>query len=426
MTEEGKKYTDLVYATKEDVKAILNRDNIEQSWERVLSYRSLFRVETELRDKDFNPFTLTLTPKLLSLCYDLEERLFSDLSLFYSLKRKSLFVKERKLFALKALSRHCLNKMPNDSTLEKIALLEIENVPSALFLLGEYSRLLERVDLAFDKDLPSKINSLLQGDSSFDSALLRKGSATDVLNPLLPCPEEEIERQLSALFLFLSQKEIPLLARTVSAIYFFLAHRPFEYVNEETAALTLKSFLQSSGLSLVGYFLDFESVLFSHSEGFFLRMKESEKTLDLTYMLTYVLPFLSKDEEKIRETLLNCQKDEQLPDASLGEDVPVESPDEESLALPSFGKRDDRKTIEERAQRLREIYPSLKRREAHFYAGHCRIGSYYSIEDFVRSEMSVYETGRQGMEGLTKKGFYRKVREGKKFLYTPIPIEGLE
>lgn len=425
MTEEGKKYTDLVYATKEDVKAILNRDNVDSSWEKVLNYRNLFRVECELRDKDFNPMTLTLSPKILSLCYDLEERLFSDLSLYHSLKRKELFVKERKIYALKALSRHCLNKMPNDSTLEKIASLEIENVPSSLFLLGEYSRLWGKDDLPFDEALPKKINSSLQGDSTLDSALLRKETESDVLNPLLPCPTPDIESQLSSLFLFLGQKEVPLLARAVSSLFFFLAHRPFEYVNEETGSLFLKTFLKVSGLSLVGYSLDFESVLFSHSEGLFGRLKESEKTLDLTYALTYILPFLSKDEEKIRETLENAKKEEELPIGTLGEETPVVE-EKESLALPSFGKSEDGKTIEERARRLREIYPSLKRREAHFYAGHCRVGSYYSIEDFVRTEMSVYETGRSGMESLAKKGFYRKVKEGKKFLYTPIPIEGIE
>lgn len=425
MTEDGKKYTDLVYATKDDVKAILNRENVDAEWQRVLSYRQAFSLETELRDRDFHPCVLTLTPTILSQCYGLEERLFQDLRLYHGLRRKDGFRLKRKVFALKALSRHCMDKMPNDATLEKIARLEVETLPSSFFLLGSYSRLWEQEDLAFDEALFPRLNALLQGDSTLEAAILRKDVVKDVLNPLLPCPAEGISEQLSFLFLFLRQQEVPLLSRAVLAVYFFLSERPFEYVNEETAALACKFFLLASGLDQVGFALDFESVLFSHSETFFRRLKETERTLDLTYALTSILPYLAKDEEKIRQLLEECRKEEAEQDAA----TPTEEaslPSVEELALPNFGRREDGRIVEERAKRLRETYPSLKKREAHFYAGHCRIGAFYTIEDFVTSEMSVYETGRQGMEGLAKKGFYRKERQGKKFVYTPIPIEGLD
>ena len=68
-----------------------------------------------------------------------------------------------------------------------------------------------------------------------------------------------------------------------------------------------------------------------------------------------------------------------------------------------------------------EKYPNLKRKQAHFYATHCTIGLFYTIEQFMKEEHTVYETARVSMDDLALKGFYKKDKAGKKFVYTPIP-----
>lgn len=423
--EEGKRFTDLAYASKDEVKAIYNKDDISKEWGKVLSYRSFFTTDTELRDEEENAYFLVLSPSVLKACYQLEERLFQDLLLFLSLSEegKRVFRLKRKKHALMALSRHALEKIPSDSTIERIAANEIENVPTSLFLLGEYSQ-------AYDESLPSTdeglfaLNNRIQGEKEDSAPLMRKDRKEDVINTLTLPAVEKVTPHLTSYFLFLQQKDIPLLARAVLSLYFFLSVRPMEYVNEETAALFAKNLLRNAGLSDVGFALDFESVAFSRSAHFYHRMKETEKTLDLTYVLAYILPFLSKDEEGIRNLLSEEKKaDGERKEKTLSPETPAAEGFEVELALPAFQPGVERKVVEERTKKLLEVYPFLKKKEAHFYAGHCQVGCFYTIENFMKEELTVYETARSSMEDLAKKGFYRKELQGKKFIYTPVPMK---
>jgi hypothetical protein len=94
-----------------------------------------------------------------------------------------------------------------------------------------------------------------------------------------------------------------------------------------------------------------------------------------------------------------------------------------SYALPSFPMSSNMNEIEATARKLKEVYPQLKKKQAHFYAGHCTVGLYYTIEQFKKEENTVYETARTSMEDLANRGFYRKEQIGKKFVYTPVPNE---
>lgn len=422
-TDEGKRFTDLAYATKDEVRAVYNKDNVQKEWEKVVSYRSAFTFDTELKDGENNSYFLVLSPSILRECYALEESLFKDLLLFLRLSKtgQESFVLKRKAHALLALSHHSLDRIPSQATLERIAANEIDNVPTSLFLLGEYARAYDRHDFGNTQEDLVRLNNAIQGEKEDASPLYRKETKEDLVNILSHPLPEAIPSRLEGYFLFLEQKDVPLLARAVLSVFFFLSCLPFEYINEETGALFAKSFLFRSGLDQVGFALDFESILFARSERFYQRLKESERTLDLTYVLAFVLPFLSKDEEAIHAALLSEKaEDEKRP----AEGVVLEKAPslDVELALPSFQKGVDRKTVEERAKRLLEVYPFLKKKEAHFYAGHCQIGCFYTIEDFKKEELTVYETARTGMEGLAKKGFYRKEKQGKKFVYAPIPM----
>jgi len=57
---------------------------------------------------------------------------------------------------------------------------------------------------------------------------------------------------------------------------------------------------------------------------------------------------------------------------------------------------------------IRESDPSLSRAQAYFYARHCTMGKYYSINDFKEVTGCAYETARTSMEHLANSGYYRK------------------
>ncbi len=64
------------------------------------------------------------------------------------------------------------------------------------------------------------------------------------------------------------------------------------------------------------------------------------------------------------------------------------------------------------------LYPQLKKYQIKFYQDHHVPGHYYTIEQFIRYCDVCYETGRTAMEELVSLGFYAKMKQGKKFLYT--------
>ncbi|MDD2434615.1 MAG: Fic family protein, partial [Bacilli bacterium] len=73
----------------------------------------------------------------------------------------------------------------------------------------------------------------------------------------------------------------------------------------------------------------------------------------------------------------------------------------------------------EYAQRLVEMQPLLKYRQALFFATHRVYGSYYTIGQFKKFNECAYETARTSMDFLTSLGLYRKEQLKNKFVYTP-------
>ena len=96
------------------------------------------------------------------------------------------------------------------------------------------------------------------------------------------------------------------------------------------------------------------------------------------------------------------------------------------FALPDFPTAQTEVKIEAITKKLLEVYPQLKKKQAHFYASHCQVGLNYTIEQFKKEEKTVYETARTSMEDLANRGFYKKLQIGKKFVYTPIPLNETE
>ena len=64
------------------------------------------------------------------------------------------------------------------------------------------------------------------------------------------------------------------------------------------------------------------------------------------------------------------------------------------------------------------LYPQLKKHQIDFYQNHHTPGYYYTIEQFVQYCDVCYETGRSSLDQLVSLGFYEKMKQGKKFVYT--------
>lgn len=430
--EQGRQFTDDVYATKEEVKARYNLDNIEDIWNNILFFRSFYDVETELRDVSSWPYKICLTKNLSAKAYKLQTNLTNDLMKYILLtdNLKEEYEKEREVCFLDILSMKNGISVSKE-TIRKLVSGESENIPSSLFSVKAYHDTYQYLKTIghLNIDDIEKINAMVSGDSSDHPQIhYRTTQKKDVINTLNDIPCDETRKHLENLLAFLAQEEIPAILKALTIPYFFLYVRPFEYCNEETASLLAKTYLSLEGYSIIGFSLDIESIAFTSSKAFFERLKIVEKSLDLTYCINRFLDFEIESEKAIQSILkeLSIKKiqvtehEVSIENSSYHNDIKV-IPEKKNYALPSFLAEESYETIEARARKLSEMHPQLKKKQAHFYAGHCTIGLNYTIEQFKKEENTVYETARTSMEDLANRGFYQKLQIGKKFVYTPIP-----
>ena len=427
--EAGKKFTDSIYASKEEISQTYNHGDINDIWDNVLLYRSFYDEETEIIDKNHNHYKVCLTKNLLSESYNLQLRIIEKLTSLSALPNdlSSLFSLEQLKKSLSQTSQfQSINASEN--VIDKIARNELENATPKFFPLKAYEQAY-RYALTISKiDLENieTLNKILTGEDKDASAHYRSGNMMDVINPLVLPPSEEIKMHFDAFFAFLSQEEIPLLIRALSIVYFFTYLRPFELFNEETAGLVAKAFLKCNNLSYFGFVLPLESLAYTTSASYFKKLKMAEETLDLTYFLQSTIRFLrygfdlvSKDfaefVEKGKERSITSHSAEEK-NIALKEESAI-------FALPDFPIMQNETEIDILSRKLMAVYPQLKKKQAHFFAGHCQVGLNYTIEQFKKEEKTVYETARTSMEDLANRGFYRKLQIGKKFVYTPIPLK---
>ena len=91
----------------------------------------------------------------------------------------------------------------------------------------------------------------------------------------------------------------------------------------------------------------------------------------------------------------------------------------QGLAISYIPEELDEKTALRLERHLLELDVRLKKGQAHFYARHCTLGMYYTIDQYKKAVKCVYETARTSMEQLVEFGYYEKKQFGKKFVYTP-------
>ena len=74
--DEGIRFTEEHYATKDDVKKAYNMSMIDSIWDKVLLYRSNFLADTGLINIDHHPFSLTLYRNLTKKISNIERKIF--------------------------------------------------------------------------------------------------------------------------------------------------------------------------------------------------------------------------------------------------------------------------------------------------------------------------------------------------------------
>ena len=473
------RYTDENYVTKAGLKSALHMSLVDDFWKGVLSYRKNYEKKVELPNVAKVNFHYTasmgVNAKIAAFSAQLES--FQEkMAEFEQVSPNSFARFERELLlpelqvasavgrieadelALKAMLKGVYNDFNPEakekslsSYLRQERKLHSSKPSSYEDFFGEsYFALLGRGDLSYfyrEKDLTS----------IYTTALFGRG--TDSYAPF-----GEIPRMMESLFRFLDDASVPLALRASAGVYYCYYVRPFETQNELTALLLGKALLQTA-LPSYSYLLPLESCLKLTPE---LRdvLNQTLKDCDLTYFTLHLISvlspwieetlssiskaekeevaeeFLGKPEEVAEEKAslspsspsLNEAKEKKVVASPEVEDKPKESkvplltPEEEksfslkesasAIAAPRPSYSD--KEVKETARYLLETNPSLSKKQALFYASHCTLGRFYTIQDFKKASRCAYETARTSMDALSELGFYAKKQIKNKFVYTPI------
>lgn len=292
-----------------------------------------------------------------------------------------------------------------------------------------------------------------------------------------------ISQMMDGLFTFVSKSNLSPLNKSLVAFYYIEFVKPFKDYNDEIAALFAKSVLAHDRLNEFAAYFPLESLLNENFIEMNKKFYEVQVTSDLTYFLTYALSstdqlidrmldnmaeystqiikndFFKLDEPQVDEAKEEIHEEVKIEEKPVEEkkeqkvvvkevireiirEVPtpavqVEPKKEEKPANPtpviekveekplglavSFIQPElDEKTASRLERQLLEMDIRLKKDQAYFYARHCTLGMYYTIDQYKKATKCVYETARTSMEKLVEYGYYKKMQAGKKFVYTPV------
>lgn len=461
----GIRFSSETYATKEEVKLSLNMTNVDSIWEQINIYRSYYLVPLNLRNIERIPFNVCISPKLsrsfisnekklskILTKYQIEkiknEQAFNELNTFSYL---SILTTLRDIYKIN-VDINLLTSLISDNT---------SSLPIEYLVLKKYLDTL----IYFKNKTSGPINQLLvisiytklrgiELDVTSLNSYYRKEEVEEASSHVFMgkhyegCPVSKIEESMSSLFEYLSSNSELSVLDGLITFYYILYIKPFDYFNEEVALILLKYVMAHEGQEEIPFIINFEFLL---DDNFINKIKdkmlESELQLDLTYFIYEVLPYV---EEKINivlssleeysskdinsevhslpseeERLINTEKfnvsktleDKYYENHRLSESQ-IEY--EQKVSLPTMPIGLDESDASLVALHLLELYPTLRKSQAEFYAHHCTLGKYYSINQFKEFASCAYETARTSMDNLATLGFYKKENVKNKFVYTPV------
>ena len=465
----GIRWSEEKYATKDEVRDAYNMSMIDNIWKQIIDYRRLYTKTLDLHNIDRTPYMVVVTQTIQLKVASVERRLSRILVKTHDMKAygKELFAKRRYAKTIEVLDSNYKTNISQEMVSHLLD-EDLSTIPSQYSLIYNYIRTLKYYASGYYTDiidyrLLESILKQIQG-VSFDNLTLEKEYREEEIETshyyqnnyvYKAAPIERIADMIDELCNFVRESDLSPVIKAIVANYYLNYVKPFDYLNEEANALFAKICLGHFDFDEASMYLNFEKIVFDTDEKLNKISVECQKTLDLTYYVNYILDLLDEDLKDILDEIVLTERDEiKNEQIDLSEDEglnakstveeeakpsersvavmarPVEfvkpqepSPyiGESNVALPVFPAGLKEQDVEGIVTNLLEVYPYLKRTQAHFYARHCTIGKHYTISQFKKEENVAYETARTSMDFLAENGFYSKTKVRNKFVYSPVP-----
>lgn len=465
----GIRWSEEKYATKDEVRDAYNMSMIDNIWKQIIDYRRLYTKTLDLHNIDRTPYMVVVTQTIQLKVASVERRLSRILVKTHDMKAygKELFAKRRYAKTIEVLDSNYKTNISQEMVSHLLD-EDLSTIPSQYSLIYNYIRTLKYyasghyTDI-IDYRLLESILKQIQG-VSFDNLTLEKEYREEEIETshyyqnnyvYKAAPIERIADMIDELCNFVRESDLSPVIKAIVANYYLNYVKPFDYLNEEANALFAKICLGHFDFDEASMYLNFEKIVFDTDEKLNKISVECQKTLDLTYYVNYILDLLDEDLKDILDEIVLTERDEiknEQIDLSEVEGLNAKSTVEEeakpsersvavmarpvefvkpqepspyigesNVALPVFPAGLKEQDVEGIVTNLLEVYPYLKRTQAHFYACHCTIGKHYTISQFKKEENVAYETARTSMDFLAENGFYSKTKVRNKFVYSPVP-----
>ena len=455
------RFTENNYATKSEVSKELKISVIDGVWDKILSYRSPFYHYLSIKNVDKNQLRVCLCPTISSKVNNADAklvRLLNEFNRLNSANRDSNYFEQECL--IKCLQNVALkNNCSSDEQQIREVLKGNGNRDLSYYLEGlKYikKRHVNPIDIDYLADLYSAVtnnNELTYFYRDFDGDEMSNSVISRVYKY---APHQLIEQMMNGLFSFIDHSNLSPISVALISYYYVSFVQPFKSGNEQIAILIAKSVLAHSGIGEFAVYLPLESLLNEPIVEVAKRFHEVQVTSDVTYYFAYAIECANHYLDKMLDSIVEYsttvikndffQLDEPKADEKVEEVAPVIETEEKpqpviekhveevkkvekvedaiskpnGLAVSFIPEELDEKAASRLEKHLLEMDPRLKKGQAHFYARHCMLGMYYTIEQYRKAERCVYETARTSMDKLAEYGYYEKKEFGKKYVYTPV------
>lgn len=468
------------YCSRSEMQKKLSFPVSDLLWKKVTDYRSTFNRSISLKWMGNRSFCVCVYPTFASKVNQIEGKFNRLISEYNNLDKANGDFKYFKISCLKSslleiakslnftiaedrLSKLIVSENPFDTNEDRLV-----NYINALRYIEE--KYVNNVDVDFLAELYSRVSGNPELTSFYrerDEINVNSLALVSRIYEFAPC--EYIEPLMESLFEFIQNSNISVLQKAMIAYCYINMVRPFNDYNEEISVLIAKAVLAHCAYGESATLVNLEILNNIKRDSKQKINNEVQQYSDLTYALCnyvgiiddsitatlailreYNLKELKNDFYKADEPIaVTSEKNETKTEVytsvetkKVEEVTPkveeIKSVKEVEKAPSINDKKEeindtprgiavnyippvlDEKTASRLEQHLLEMDVCLKKGEAYFYARHCTLGMYYTIDQYKKNVKCVYETARTSMEHLVELGYYSKKQVGKKFVYTPI------
>ncbi len=458
------RYTDLEYLSPKGVAEKLGFSSIDFVWKDVKNYRDAHKATLSIRTIARGPFYYTALESVIRKLEANETAITEFLRQYKTVARfdetKEEADKDCYVHNLLCAGQLLKADVPELAVKAMLSGVFNETSPAKRIVYG-YKKLLDNmprmVETCENEDaFLGDAFGMLLGTEEITTLYRSSDQKTFMTDSYSSgAPAQQIKELLKELWNYLNTSDNSLLFKALVAVYYIVYVQPFDS-KELTKLLAValgKFILAKNGLVNVAALLPLEEVLLysPHFEKY--EEPEIRRTGDITYfvleggqILYHSIISMLDGFQAIQNSAIEREKreipKEELKEVKAEEEV-IEEPKKErkppkvadieeatdyysveedgdsAFSAPRKAAKSD-KEVKEMTRYLLETHPLLRKAQASFYANHCTMGRYYTIQDFKRSVRCAYETARTSMDLLAEEKLYKKLRVKNKYVYTPI------